>query len=287
MEPVLDVRETLKLEAIGPDLFRGTSMQSLGKRIYGGQVVAQSLLAAFGTIEDDRLCDSLHCYFLRAGDPRIPIDFDVVRLTEGRSFAVRSIMAKQGDRVILSMMASFHVAESGFEHQSVMPQGVPGPEGFEHISVVEARLATHTGRAAASWLPAIDMRVVDPPREDLLRPGGPARKRGWFRVAGELGDDPRWHQVALAYASDRTVLTASLIPHGTRWSTPGMTSASLDHAVWFHRPTDITGWHLYDIDSPSAAGALGYCRGAIYAENGRLVASTAQQGLIRPPADRL
>ena len=278
-----DFRETLGLERLDVDLFRGSSPESLGPRIYGGQVIAQSLLAAYQTIED-RLCHSLHCYFLRVGDPKMPITFEVDRLRDGQSFAARRITAVQRERPILSMSASFHVTEAGFDHQASMPAGVPGPDGFDHISIMEARLGEHTGRAAASWLSSIDMRVVEPAREDFLEKGAPARKRAWFRVRGELGDDLRWHQIALAYASDRTLLTAAMIPHGTRWNSPGMQTASLDHAVWFHRFTDLSRWHFYDMESPSASGALGFCRGAIYSEEGILAASCAQEGLIRPPA---
>jgi acyl-CoA thioesterase-2 len=279
--PDLDLRETLQLERLEVNLFRGTTPRGAGPRIFGGQVIAQSLLAAYETVED-RVCHSLHAYFLRPGDPRIPIIFEVDRSRDGQSFTTRRVIAVQHGRQIFNMAASFQVAEPGFEHQSEMPADLPGPDGFKDIHTIEAEMvARRTGRQAEIAPSPIDMRFLvaggsDPALKDL-----PTKLRAWFRARHPLGDDLRWQQVALAYASDMGLLAASLSPHAVLWNEPGMQTASLDHAIWFHRPTDLSHWHLYDMDSPSASGARGFNRGSVYREDGTLVASCVQEGLIR------
>lgn len=277
----IDLRETLKLERLEVNLFRGTSPTRGPPRIYGGQVIAQSLLAAYETVED-RVCHSLHAYFIRPGDPTIPIVFEVDRSRDGHSFTTRRVIAVQHGRQIFNMAASFQTPEPGFEHQSDMPQGLPGPDGYPTISEVQAALIAHqTGKAPDVHPTPIDMRFVEPSAAEFLKPGMPARQKGWFRVRCPVGDDPRWQQVALAYASDMGLLAAAMHPHQLLWNSPGMQSASLDHAIWFHRPTDLSQWHLYDMHSPSASGARGFNLGSIYRPDGALAASCAQEGLIR------
>jgi acyl-CoA thioesterase-2 len=277
----LDLRELLKLERLEVNLFRGTSPARSGPRIYGGQVIAQSLLAAYETVED-RICHSLHAYFIRPGDPKIPIVFEVDRSRDGQSFTTRRVIAVQHGRQIFNMAASFQIAEPGFDHQAEAPLEGPGPDGFADITQIEAEFVfRQTGRRPVVEPGPIDMRLVQPSGEDFMKPGLPPLQRGWFRARAPLGDDPRWQQAGLAYASDMGLLAAAMHPHAVLWSAPGVQSASLDHAIWFHRPTDLSRWHLYDIDSPSASGARGFNRGAIYREDGTLIASCAQEGLLR------
>jgi acyl-CoA thioesterase-2 len=281
VEPDLDLRETLKLERLEVNLFRGVSPERSGPRIFGGQVIAQSLLAAYETVED-RVCHSLHAYFLRPGDPRIPIIFEVDRSRDGQSFTTRRVIAVQHGRQIFNMAASFQVQEPGFEHQSEMPAGIAGPDGYSDIHSVEADMvARRTGERPVIGPSPIDMRFVLPKEREALRVELPVKLRAWFRARSALGDDLRWQQVALAYASDMGLLAASLLPHSVVWNEPGMQTASLDHAIWFHRPSDMSRWHLFDMDSPSASGARGFNRGSIYSEDGTLVASCVQEGLIR------
>ena len=281
VDPGIDLREMLKLERLEGNLFRGVSPAHAGARIYGGQVIAQSLLAAYETVEE-RVCHSLHAYFIRPGDPKIPIIFEVDRARDGQSFTTRRVIAVQHGRQIFNMAASFQVVEDGFEHQQEMPPGSPGPDGYPSISEVEAALvALQTGKQPEIHPTPIDMRFVEPSAQNFLKPGMPARQRAWFRARVPLGEDLRWQQVALAYASDMGLLAAAMHPHQLLWNSPGMQSASLDHAIWFHRPSDLAEWHLYDMHSPSASGARGFNLGSIYSADGRLVASCAQEGLIR------
>ena len=280
--------KALNLERLEVNLFRGdTPGEESRERIYGGQVIAQSLLAAYETVED-RVCHSLHCYFIRPGDPNVPIIFDVDRSRDGGSFTTRRVVAIQHGQQIFNLAASFQVAEAGFEHQSDMPAAPGWDEVDDDIDVQREALKDAPAEMRA-WLDRpqpIEMRTVGG-RFDV---GAPEKRapvqQVWFRAKDAIGSDPHMHQVILAYASDMSLLGTSVRPHGVSWQTPGFQSASLDHAMWFHRPTDFNAWHLYHQESPSASGGRGFNLGHIYrASDGALVASCAQEGLMRmrPP----
>jgi acyl-CoA thioesterase-2 len=273
----LSLRNSLALERLEVNLFRGTSPDAGVKRIFGGQVVAQALLAAYATVEE-RLCHSLHGYFIRPGDPAIPIIFEVDRSRDGASFTTRRVIAVQHGRQIFYMAASFVGPEPGYEHQFPMPD-VPPPS--EDMPELGAALKAPPG-ALPSHLQPIEMRVIDPPSGKVAGQKMEPRQRAWFRLRDAVPDEVRWHQVALAFASDIALLGTCMRPHGPRWDQ--VQTASLDHAVWFHRPSNLSEWHLFDMDSPSASGARGLNRGSIYRIDGTLVASCAQEGLIRPTA---
>lgn len=276
--------ENLRLERLEMNLFRGfTPVEESRERIYGGQVIAQSLLAAYETVED-RVCHSLHCYFIRPGDPTTPIVFEVDRSRDGGSFTTRRVIAVQNGRQIFNLAASFQAEETGYEHQSDMPDAPP-PDEVEDDTEVQRKLLANAPPEARAWLDRpqpIEMRTVDgrfdtqtpSPREPL--------QQVWFRARSPIGADGHMHQVILAYASDMSLLGTSVRPHGVSWRTPGFQSASLDHAMWFHQPTDFNQWHLYHQESPSASGGRGFNLGYVYrASDGVLVASCAQEGLMR------
>jgi acyl-CoA thioesterase-2 len=273
----LDLRETLKLERLEVNLFRGTSPREGAHqhRIYGGQVIAQALLAAYETVED-RICHSLHCYFIHPGDPAVPIIFDVDRARDGRSFTTRRVIAIQHGRQIFNLACSFQNEEPGLDHQFPMPEA-PTPEGLPTLRDVIRDRIDEDPSALPEDHP-VEMRLVE-----VEQPGeaGPPRQQAWFRLRVPVGGETHWQQAALAYASDLALLSASTRPHPVSFGSPELQVASLDHAMWFHRPTDLSRWHLYDIDSPSASGARGFNRGLIYREDGTLVCSAAQEGLIR------
>ena len=281
---VAELVSILELEQIEDDLFRGAQPpHSTLQRVFGGQVAAQALRAACHSVEPARRVHSLHSYFLRAGDTAIPIIYDVERIRDGGSFSTRRVAARQHGRVIYYLTASFHVAEPGFEHQDVMP-GVPPALDCPDLAEL---LETISSRAADSWRrewSALEVRYVGD-----TRPGGgissdehPAASRLWFRAHGELGDDPVLNTCFLTYASDLTLLGSSLVPHGVMIGSPRIQAASLDHAVWFHRPVRADDWLLYDQSSPSAQGGRGFATGRLFGADGTLVASVAQEGLVRP-----
>ena len=284
MEPHTTLAETLRLERLEVNLFRGTTPDAdQRQRIYGGQVIAQSLLAAYETVED-RTCHSLHCYFIRPGDPSIPIVFEVDRSRDGGSFTTRRVIAVQHGQQIFNLAASFQTAEDGFDHQSDMPQA-PAPEAVESDSERRRAIAAKGLSQDEDWIDRhepIEMRTVGG-RFDVANPAPQdPSQQVWFRAKDPLGDDPRMHQVILAYASDMSLLGTSIRPHGVSWRTSGFQTASLDHAMWFHRPTDFNQWHLYQQESPSASSGRGFNLGYIYrASDGVLVASCAQEGLMR------
>jgi len=277
--------ETLRLERLEVNLFRGTTPDAEQRqRIYGGQVIAQSLLAAYETVED-RVCHSLHCYFIRPGDPSIPIVFEVDRSRDGGSFTTRRVIAVQHGQQIFNLAASFQTDEQGYEHQSDMPEA-PSPDEIEGDAEARKRIAAMTPPdEAEDWIDRhqpIEMKTVGG-RFDVsaYEPQQPIQQV-WFRAKDPIGEDRRLHQVVMAYASDMSLLGTSIRPHGVSWRTPGFQAASLDHAMWFHRPTDFNQWHLYQQESPSAAGGRGFNLGSIYrASDGVLVASCAQEGLMR------
>jgi acyl-CoA thioesterase-2 len=257
--------ETLSLEPIEVNLFRGRAPQSQGPRIFGGLVIGQALLAAYQTVQG-RLCHSLHCYFIRPGDPSVPILYDVDRARDGRSFTTRRVTAIQKGEQIFNLAASFQDDEPGAEHQDEMPN-VPGPDELSEDP------------RDRDWRRPIEIRAVDGNFGSPVK--GPAVQDIWMRATAPLGDDPVLNQCVIAYASDMSFLSTSMRPHGWGWQTPGLQSASLDHAVWFHRPSLFNQWHLYAQRSPSASGSRGMNLGFIYNQDGRLVATTAQEGLIR------
>lgn len=278
----LTLTETLALERIEVNLFRGTSPEVGPGRIFGGQVIAQSLLAAYETVED-RICHSLHCYFIRPGDPRIPILFEVDRSRDGGTFTTRRVVAIQNGKQIFNLAASFQVDEEGFEHQFPMPQTAGPDELATEADQMKKFLekAPEEVRKMMSRPRPIEMRG-----RDSFGWGGDAKPRDpasevWMRAVEEIGDDKRMHQVILAYASDMNLLSTAMRPHGVIWQTPGLQSASLDHAMWFHKPSNFNDWHLYSQDSPSASGGRGFVRGSIFDKNGTLVASVTQEGLMR------
>ncbi|GHE20829.1 acyl-CoA thioesterase [Halomonas urumqiensis] len=261
-----DLVGLLALEPLEENLFRGAS-QDLGlPQLFGGQVLGQALSAASQTVDPARQVHSLHGYFLRPGDPLRPVVYQVDAVRDGGSFTTRRVTAIQKGRPIFFCSASFHVSEAGLSHQPAMPD-VPSPE---HLAGNTAQLERFPGH------PIEFLRVGDD-----AEPGQPARKRLWFRLAGELPDDPALHRYLLAYSSDFNLLTTCLVPHGLHFRDPALRMASLDHALWFHHDLKINDWLFYDMDSPWAGGARGFTRGSLYDRDGRLVASTAQEGLAR------
>ena len=283
METPEILTESLALERIEVNTFRGVSPEDGPGRIFGGQVIAQSLLAAYETVEE-RICHSLHCYFIRPGDPRIPILFEVDRSRDGGTFTTRRVIAVQNGKQIFNLAASFQVAEDGFEHQAPMP-AVRSPDDM----AAEAEAAK---KAVQDGMSEEMRRMMNRPRPIEMigrdnygfgrkpKPSEP-KSDTWMRAVAPIGDDARMHQVILAYASDMNLLSTAMRPHGVAWQTPGLQSASLDHAMWFHKASNFNDWHLYTQDSPSASGGRGFVRGAIYGQDGTLVASVAQEGLMR------
>ncbi len=278
---LLDVRPRDELN------FTGSRQPGGSGRVFGGQVIAQGLMAATRTVPDDRLLHSLHCYFMRPGDDGLEIDYAVRPDFDGGSFSTRRIIATQEDRPILTMTASFHRLEPGFSHQEPMPY-VPGPEDLPSEA---ERIAAETDPATAAFMNhfqavrPIEVRPIEPRSISKPVPQQP-QSHAWLRLGAPIGDDPALHRAILAYASDMMLLGTCALPHGVNWRTPGMTTASLDHAVWLHDECRIDDWLLYATDSPWAGRGRGFNRGRFYARDGRLVASVAQEGLIRyrPPA---
>lgn len=280
----------LELEELDLDLYRGQNEPETMGRLFGGQVLAQALAAAGRTVEGPP-AHSLHAYFLRPGDPRVPVIYHVDRIRDGRSFTTRRVVARQRGKAILNMSASFHAAEpAGPTHQIPPPADSPEPESLPSWSEM---LAEHLDklpkemRSRRRGPPAIDFRHSELP----IWLGGGASGRPhwiWFRADGELPDDPRLHQTLVTYATDMSLLDTVMRPHGRTGAFAQLMVASLDHAVWFHRPLRADRWLLYHQDSPAAAGARGFARGSLYTREGELVASVAQEGLVRPvdPARR-
>ena len=274
--------ETLDLEPLEHNLFRGRSPQVGWQRVFGGQVIGQALMAAFRTAPEDRHVHSLHAYFLRAGDPEVPIIYDVERIRDGGSFSTRRVMAIQHGKAIFSMSASFHVEEKGLEHQIDMDD-VPMPEDLpSEKDLKEKYLAVAPEHVRRYWerKRPIELRPVDLTHYFSDQPLPPEQKV-WVRATGVLPENPVFHACVLAYASDMTLLDTSLFAHGKSIFSPDIQVASLDHAMWFHRPVKADDWLLYSEDSPSASGSRGLNRGSLFTRDGILVASTAQEGLIR------
>jgi len=281
-DPFARLLEILELEELGPDRFRaGNEIDRFG-RLFGGQVIAQALMAAARTV-DGRLPHSLHAYFLRMGDPRVPIEFEVHRVREGRAFATRRVLALQRGEAILNLASSFQREEPGDDHQPAMPQ-VPAPEGLRsaYQQVRDSLEGRDPGIGQARvWLecpPPVEWRPVRPPSFLLDRPAEP-QQEVWFRFPPIENDDPLLHRVLLAYASDLSLLDVIARTHGLPQGRAML--ASLDHAVWFQRHARVDRWLLFAQESSAAAGARGLARGMIYTRDGKLVASVAQEGLMR------
>ena len=280
--PVSELIELLSLERLEDNLFRGQSRDIGTKYVFGGQVLGQALSAAQATLDQPRNAHSLHAYFLRAGNIEAPIVYEVDRTRDGGSFSVRRVTAIQHGKVIFFCAASFQDEETGGEHQLSMPE-VPMPEDLEPAPRLSADALARLPTKVQRWLDRqgpFEFRHVYP-RDDLNPPKRPPYQQVWFRLVEKVGDAPELHRALLAYASDFHLLGTATFPHGISYYQPNVLMASLDHALWFHRPFRADEWLLYSIDSPSAQSGRGLARGQVYDRSGRLVASTAQEGLIR------
>ena len=271
----------LDLEKLEENLFRGLSPQVGWQRVFGGQVIGQALVAANRTVEG-RMAHSLHAYFLRAGDPAVPIIYEVDRIRDGGSFSTRRVVAIQHGHAIFSMAASFQKKEAGLEHQIAMPD-VPPPEDLPSEAELKAQLIDRVPEPVKAYWQherPIEIRPVDLSRYFSPETRDPSQQV-WIKATGDLGDDLALHQCVLAYASDFTLLDTALIAHGRFVFDPTLMMASLDHAIWFHESFRADDWLLYVQDSPSSGAGRAFCRGTLFTRDGRLVASTAQEGLIR------
>jgi acyl-CoA thioesterase-2 len=271
----------MRLQPLGDDRFQGQSQNIGTPAVFGGQVLGQALMAASQTVEAERPVHSMHAYFLLPGE-HAPIEYAVDRVRDGRSFTTRHVVARQQERVIFEMSASFQTVEDGVEHQSAMP-GPPPPESlrsdlerrFDLVDRIPERM-----RVKALRPHGLEFRSVED--DDLLAPVPRAPTRSvWLRAIAPLPDDPVVHRALLAYASDHGLLGAALLPHGLSYAQPRLRLASLDHAMWFHRDFRLDDWLLYTMDSPSAGGGRGLSRGSMFTRDGRLVASMAQEGMVR------
>lgn len=284
--PMDELLQTLDLTAVneGGCVFEGLSPQAGWQRVFGGLVIGQALVAAQRTVRPLRYVHSLHCYFMRPGDPKVPIRYAVDLMRDGGSFSTRHVVALQNDKPIFSLQASFQIDEPGLEHSFDMPEGVPEPEslmsekeliaGF--IDNVPENVRRYWGRARPIELRPVSLthyvsRDKLPPRQDV-----------WLRATGPVPDDRAIQAALLAYLSDMTLLDTSLFAHGRSIFDPALQVASLDHAMWFHRSDPLDDWLLYTQDSPNTSGGRGFTRGALYNRKGALIASVAQEGLIRP-----
>lgn len=286
-EPALsELVELLTLEQLERDLFRGVRAKTTLQRVFGGQVAGQALVACGRTVPDGsdgeppRHVHSLHAYFLRPGDPSIPIIFTVERTRDGRNFTTRRVVAQQHGKAIFALTASFCVLTEGIEHQTPMPS-VPPPDSLPTLTERMAPYATELGGWWTRPRP-IDLRYVsDPPRAALDKPGrhSPANQV-WLKTTDPLPDDPLLHVCAITYASDMSLLDSVLLPHGVAYGVGEMALASLDHAMWFHRPFRADEWMFYDQESPSASEGRGFATGRIYRADGALAVSVAQEGLV-------
>ena len=286
-EPVAALLEMLDLRDGGgartlEDIFVGRSITSLRRRVYGGQVLAQAAVAAMRTVDTRRHIHSLHGYFLRPGEVGLPITFGVERIRDGRSFSARRVHAYQQGRTILSMIASFQLPAGGLDHHDRMPEGIPDPESLPSLRETLGGIDLPEARATAHERP-FDMRYVSDPLFVPWDGEHTAHNAVWIRALSPLPDDPDIHRAALAYVSDYTMLEPVLRRHGKSWSEPGLTMASLDHAMWWHRPARADEWILYVQTSPNASSARGLGIGKMFTRDGALIATTAQEGMVRLP----
>ncbi len=278
-----DLLQILDLEPLEHNLFRGLSPQVGWQRVFGGQVIGQALVAATRTAPPERTAHSLHCYFMLAGDPKVPIIYQVERLRDGKSFSTRRVTAIQHGRAIFALSASFQISEEGLPHHISMPDNVPPPEELpsepelkeKFIHLLPENVRRYWERARP-----IEMRFVDLTRY-ISRQKLEPKQYIWIKATEKLPQDHAVHQSVLAYASDMTLLDSTLLAHGRTIFDKDLQIASLDHALWFHRPFRADDWLLYAQDSPSASGARGFARGSIFTKEGVLIASVAQEGLIR------
>jgi len=282
-DAIADLLALLDIETLEVDLFRGVgSGGETNVRIFGGHVIAQALMAAYRTVEG-RLCHSLHAYFIRPGDPTIPVIYSVERARDGGSFTTRRIVAIQHGKEILNMLASFHIDEKSWKHQHPMPE-IPGPETLASRTELRQKnvdRVSESRRAEFLRPRPIDIREVAP--QDFFDPKSASDVNHlWFRMQGAAGQSAAMQHCLLAYASDMNLLGSAMRPHGLTWFRGDVMTASLDHAMWFHAPVHFDQWHLYSMDSPFAGGARGFNRGSVYDADGKLVASVAQEGLMRP-----
>ncbi|MBZ9994715.1 MULTISPECIES: acyl-CoA thioesterase II [unclassified Mesorhizobium] len=272
----------LDLERLEHNLYRGRSPQVEWQRVFGGQTIAQALVAAQRTVEPDRFVHSLHGYFMRPGDIKVPIIYEVDRIRDGGSFTTRRVLAIQHGQAIFSLEASFQVDEKGLEHQFALPEDVPPPEGLKtqrQLLETAERVPEAVRRFWARERP-LELRPVNLQHYES-RDKLPPRQNVWIRLAGPVPDDRALQSVLLAYLSDMTLLDTSTFAHGRGLFDPDIQAASIDHSMWFHRPHSLDGWLLYAQDSPSSSGSRGFSRGTLYARDGTLIASMAQEGLIR------
>ncbi|MCZ8544151.1 acyl-CoA thioesterase II [Mesorhizobium qingshengii] len=279
MDELLNI---LDLERLEHNLYRGRSPQVEWQRVFGGQTIAQALVAAQRTVEPDRYVHSLHGYFMRPGDIKVPIVYEVDRIRDGGSFTTRRVLAIQHGQAIFSLEASFQVDEKGLEHQFALPDDVPPPEGLQtqrQLLEKAERVPEAVRRFWARERP-LELRPVNLQHYES-RDKLPPRQNVWIRLAGPVPDDRALQSVLLAYLSDMTLLDTSTFAHGRGLFDPDIQAASLDHSMWFHRPHALDGWLLYAQDSPSSSGSRGFSRGTLYARDGTLIASMAQEGLIR------
>ncbi|WP_296601544.1 acyl-CoA thioesterase II [Nocardioides sp.] len=280
LKPAEELVALLDLERIDADLFRGGQPDSERARVYGGQVAAQALIAGIRTADPAYAVHSLHSYFLRGGDYSVPIVYDVERIREGRSFLTRRVVARQHGRPIYYQSLNLQRAEDGYEHQDVMPEVKPPEEGMDLVAVMRRGGDAEADALGKEW-GALDVRWLGNSRVGLdPDPEHPSQARMWVRLKEGLGDDPFVHLAAFTYASDVSLLGATLAAHGANPSKVQM--ASLDHTIWFHRPFRADEWWLYDQASPAAVGARGLAFGRVFTQDGTLVATVAQEGLIRP-----
>ncbi|MEU5263175.1 acyl-CoA thioesterase II [Amycolatopsis sp. NPDC021455] len=278
-QPVLDrLIALLDLEKIEENIFRGVSPAHSPVRVFGGQVAGQALVAAGRTVPEERRVHSLHAYFIRGGDPSVPIVYEVDRIRDGRSFTTRRVVAIQHGKAIFSLSASFQKDEPGIEHSEAMPEGIPAPET---LPTLMERAEGYAIGAHARPRP-IDVRYVNEPPWITRETGErPSRNQVWMRADGKLPADRLLHVCVLTYASDMTLLDSVLARHGVYWDTDKVLGASLDHALWFHRPFRADEWFLYDSASPTASGARGLATGRFFAADGTLIATVVQEGLLR------
>lgn len=278
-----ELLDLLDIERLEVDMFRGIgSGGETSTRIFGGHVIAQALAAAYHTVED-RKCHSLHAYFIRPGDPTIPVIYTVDRARDGGSFTTRRVVAIQHGKQILNMSASFHNDEESWSHQHTMPE-VEGPDGLLNRADLRSKVVDQINEKHRSDFMRerpIEIREVAPRNFFDPEPVSDTNHL-WFRMKAAKGTSPQMQHCLLAYASDMNLLGSSLRPHGLTWFKRQVMTASLDHAMWFHAPIQFEDWHLYTMDSPFVGGGRGFNRGAIYTHDGTLVASTAQEGLVRP-----
>lgn len=287
MSIVADLLHLLELEPLEVNIYRGLNRDLGTGRVFGGQVFAQALVAARRTVDAPREAHSVHGYFLRAGDLAAPIVYFVDRPRDGGSFTSRRVTAIQHGEAIFHLSASFHVKEPGLEHQATMPN-VPPPESItSELEILRARVHELPAnlRGILTQDRPLDFRAVVPNDPITHVPGEPLRQV-WFRCIERLPDEPIVHQAILAYASDYGMLPTALLPHGVSYRDPRLLLASLDHSVWMHQDFRADEWLLYCIDSPAAHGARGFVRGQVFTQDGRLVASVAQEGLVRVRADK-